>query len=248
MKRQTIIAANWKMNGNLALVKEISAGLNGENFGDNQVIISTPAPYMAAMNAVIDNANVACGAQNINENESGAFTGELSALMLNDLNVQYVILGHSERRSIYGESDELIAAKVETALNHGLTPLFCIGETLEERESGRTNEVLASQMAPVIEKVGIEKFADIIVAYEPVWAIGTGKTASAAMAQETHEFIRSYLAEQDADVAQKVPLLYGGSVNAETAKELFSQADIDGGLVGGASLKVEEFKKICLAV
>lgn len=247
MKRQTIVAANWKMNGNLDLVAEMTKGLNAETF-NSQVVICPPAPYLAALNAAISNENIACGAQNLNENEKGAFTGEISALMLNDLAVQYVILGHSERRSIYGETSELVADKVAKALDNGLTPLLCIGESLEERESGNTNAVLIEQLAPVIAKVGIEAFTKIVIAYEPVWAIGTGKTASPAMAQETHEAIRSYLAEQNADVAQTTPLLYGGSVNAGNAVELFSQADIDGGLIGGASLLVEDFKKICLAV
>lgn len=249
MKRQTIVAANWKMNGNLDLVAEMANGLNSETFSANhKVVICPPAPYLAALSAAISNESIACGAQNLNENEKGAFTGEISALMLNDLAVQYAILGHSERRSIYGETSELVADKVVHALANGITPLLCIGESLEERESGSTNAVLIEQLAPVIAKVGIEAFTKIVIAYEPVWAIGTGKTASPAMAQETHEAIRSYLAEQNADVSQTVPLLYGGSVNAANAVELFSQADIDGGLIGGASLLVEDFKKICLAV
>ncbi len=249
MKRQSIVAANWKMNGDLALVEEMANGLNSLELKDHQtVLINTPAPYLTALSSALTHDQIKVGAQNLNENEKGAFTGEISALMLNDLAVQYVVLGHSERRSIYGETSELVAKKVAHALNNGLVPVLCIGESLEEREGGQTEASLEAQLAPVIAEIGIEKFVDVVVAYEPVWAIGTGKTASAAMAQETHEWIRSYLAAQNADVAQTVPLLYGGSVNAATAQELFAQPDIDGGLVGGASLKVEEFKNICLAV
>ncbi|WNC69941.1 triose-phosphate isomerase [Thalassotalea nanhaiensis] len=249
MSRQTIVAANWKMNGNAELAAQMCRGLNDEKFNaDQQVIICPPAPYLALLQANISNSQIACGAQNINENEKGAFTGEISALMLNDLQVQYVILGHSERRAMFHDSTELVAEKVAYALDSGLTPILCIGETLEEREDGETESRLSYQLAPVIAKVGIESFKNVVVAYEPVWAIGTGKTASAEIAQQTHEFIRSYLASFDADVAQQVPLLYGGSVNAKNCEELFAQADIDGGLIGGASLNVEEFKKICQAV
>ncbi|WP_033077923.1 triose-phosphate isomerase [Thalassotalea sp. ND16A] len=249
MSRQTIVAANWKMNGNSDLVTEILSGLNEQRFSDNhQVVICPPAPYLAAVQSAITNSKIATGAQNINENEKGAYTGEISALMLKDLQVQYAILGHSERRAMFHDSSELVAEKVAYALASGLKPILCIGETEEEREAGETESRLTSQLAPVIAKVGIEKFKDVVVAYEPVWAIGTGKTASAEIAQQTHEFIRGYLASFDADVAQTVPLLYGGSVNAKNCEELFAQADIDGGLIGGASLKIEEFKKICQAV
>ena len=249
MSRQSIVAANWKMNGSLDLAIEMCKGLNDETFKENhQVIICPPAPYLSTIQANLQHPQLACGAQNINENEKGAYTGEISALMLNDLQVQYVILGHSERRAMFADSSEIVAEKVAYALASGLKPILCIGETEEERESGETELRLSYQLAPVIAKIGIESFKNVVVAYEPVWAIGTGKTASTKMAQETHEYIRSYLASFDANVAQQVPLLYGGSVNATNSKELFAQADIDGGLIGGASLQIEEFKKICLAV
>ena len=249
MTRQTIVAANWKMNGNAELVAAMASGLNDEVYKDNhQVIICPPFAYLSAMQGKINNPNIACGAQNISQFEKGAYTGEISALMLKDLQVQYVILGHSERRAMYRDSSEIVAEKVAYALSCGLKPILCIGETEEEREDGETELRLGYQLAPVIAKIGIEKFKDVVIAYEPVWAIGTGKTASAEMAQQTHKFIRGYLAKHDADVAQTVPLLYGGSVNAVNSEELFSQPDIDGGLIGGASLKVEEFRKICQAV
>ena len=188
------------------------------------------------------------GAQNVSEHASGAFTGEISTQMLTDVNVKYVIIGHSERRSIYKETSTLAAHKVAKALDAGLTPILCIGESECERDSEQTNTVLSAQLQPVIDEIGIEKFVDVVIAYEPVWAIGTGKTASPDMAQETHQFIRQFLANANESVASKVPLLYGGSVNATNCEKLFAQPDIDGGLIGGASLKVDEFKTICSAV
>lgn len=165
--------------------------------------------------------------------------------MLKEFAVQYVIVGHSERRSLFDETSELVAKKVAKVLDEGLTPILCIGESEAERDNKETNKVLATQIQPVIEAVGIEKFVDVVIAYEPVWAIGTGKTASPEMAQETHQYIREYLAQCNTDIANKVPLLYGGSMNAANCENLLAQPDIDGGLIGGASLKVEEFKVIC---
>jgi triosephosphate isomerase len=167
--------------------------------------------------------------------------------MLQKLSVNYVIVGHSERRSIYKETSTQVAKKVHAALNAGLTPILCIGESEAERATEQTEVVLSAQIQPVIDEIGIHKFNDVVIAYEPVWAIGTGKTASSAMAQETHHFIRQFLAQQNEQVALKVPLLYGGSVNAQNCEELFAQTDIDGGLIGGASLKAEQFKVICSA-
>jgi triosephosphate isomerase len=165
--------------------------------------------------------------------------------MLKSLAINYAIVGHSERRSLYNETSKQVAKKVQTLLAAGLTPILCIGESEKERETEQTENVLMSQLQPVIDEVGIEKFEDVVVAYEPVWAIGTGKTASSAMAQETHQFIRQFLAQKNELVAEKVPLLYGGSVNAANCEELFAQADIDGGLIGGASLKAKQFNLIC---
>ncbi|MCW8833331.1 MAG: triose-phosphate isomerase [Colwellia sp.] len=252
MARRAIVAANWKMNGDLALVDAMTAGLKTVALQDNvNVVICPSAPYLSSLvtqaNVQSLNSAIAVGAQNVSEHESGAYTGEVSTQMLNELSVKFVIIGHSERRSYYKETSTQVAHKVNAALSAGLTPILCIGESEEERATEQTETVLASQLQPVIDEVGIEKFIDVVIAYEPVWAIGTGKTASSEMAQETHQFIRQFLAQANESVAAKVPLLYGGSVNASNCEELFAQADIDGGLIGGASLHVEQFKTICSA-
>ncbi|SEL84230.1 triosephosphate isomerase [Colwellia chukchiensis] len=252
MNRRAIVAANWKMNGGLALVSTMVSELNKVTLNDNVAVVVCPSfPYLAAFSQASSALNLSTsiqlGAQNLNENAQGAFTGEVSTAMLQEVGVSYVIVGHSERRSIYNESSELVAEKVAAALNAGLTPILCIGESESERANEQTEQVLAAQLQPVIERVGIEKFTDVVIAYEPVWAIGTGKTASPEMAQETHQFIREYIAKIDESIAVKVPLLYGGSVNAKNCEQLFAQADIDGGLIGGASLKAEEFNVICSA-
>jgi triosephosphate isomerase len=187
------------------------------------------------------------GAQNLSTEASGAFTGEISTSMLQDFHCKYVIVGHSERRSLYGEDDAVVAKKFAVARAAGLKPILCVGESLDERENGVTEAVVARQLDAVIALEGIAALADGVIAYEPVWAIGTGKTASPEQAQEVHQFIRQRIAEQDAAVAEKVQILYGGSMNAANAAELLTQADIDGGLIGGASLKSEDFLTICRA-
>lgn len=246
MNRNTIVAANWKMNGNLTLVKQMSQMLNNVQLADNVDVIICPSfPYLTALSTELVSESVHVGAQNVNEHEKGAFTGEVSTDMLKDLSVNYVILGHSERRAIYKETSTQVAHKVKKVIDAGMTPILCIGESEAERTAMQTETVLASQLQPVIDEVGIATFEKIIVAYEPVWAIGTGKTASPEVAQETHKFIRGFLAQSNELVADKIPLLYGGSVNASNSNELFAQADIDGGLIGGASLKVDEFETIC---
>jgi len=245
MTRPTIVAANWKLNGDLALVSNMSKALSEVELAENVQVILCPSMMHIGVLTTVKNDNFAVGAQNASEQLKGAFTGETSVEMLKEFGVEYVILGHSERRSIYHESSHLVAQKVATALKAGVTPILCIGESEDERASNQTETVLASQLQPVIDEVGIKAFANVVVAYEPVWAIGTGKTASPEMAQETHAFIRKFLSELNADVAQQIALLYGGSVNATNSEELFAQADIDGGLIGGASLKVDEFKVIC---
>lgn len=248
MQRQKIIAANWKMNGNLALVNTITNELNCINFTKNVNVVICPSfVYLGALSAKIANNNIKLGAQNFSEHKSGAFTGEISADMLNEISASYVIIGHSERRNVFGETNNQIAKKVKVALANNLTPILCIGESEAERVEERTDAVLSQQLQPVIDEIGIESFKDVVIAYEPVWAIGTGKTASPEMAQETHQFIRQFLAKSNAEIAEGVSLLYGGSVNAANSEELFAQVDIDGGLIGGASLKVDEFKIICLA-
>ncbi|WP_019026004.1 triose-phosphate isomerase [Colwellia piezophila] len=252
MTRQAIVAANWKMNGDSALVDTMVLGLADVKLSSHVDVVICPSfPYLSELTQKIKaaklNEAIHVGSQNVSEHESGAFTGEISTAMLKNLAINYVIVGHSERRSLFKETSTQVAKKVHAALNAGLTPILCIGESEAERAIGETETVLSAQLQPVIDEIGIEKFNDVVIAYEPVWAIGTGKTASSAMAQETHQFIRQFLAQQNEQVAAKVPLLYGGSVNAANCEELFAQADIDGGLIGGASLKVEQFKIICSA-
>lgn len=252
MARRAIVAANWKMNGGTALINTIVDGLTSVELQSNVDVVICPSfPFLSELVSQskvnkLDKA-IHVGAQNVSAHESGAYTGEISTQMLQELSVEFVIIGHSERRSYYKETSSQIAHKLSAVLKAGLTPILCIGESEAERIAEQTESVLASQLQPVIDEVGIENFADIIIAYEPVWAIGTGKTASSEMAQETHQFIRNFLAQANESVATKVPLLYGGSVNASNCEELFAQTDIDGGLIGGASLQVEQFKKICSA-
>ncbi len=246
--RQTIVAGNWKMNASKEAVNTLVMGiLSGMGEVESKVIICSPFPYLSQVEALITHSHLNLGAQDLNVNPSGAHTGEVSADMIKDFGAKYVIVGHSERRSLYGESDEDVANKVKTALDNDMTPLFCIGELLEEREAGETEAVVSRQIQAVIDKCGIEAFNHIIIAYEPVWAIGTGVTATPEQAQQTHAFIRSMLAELDSNIAQTTPILYGGSMNPSNAAELIACEDIDGGLIGGASLKSEDFLQICKA-
>ena len=244
--RKTIVAGNWKMNASKESVNKLVMGiLSGMGDVSSEVVICAPFPYLSQVEALITHSQVRLGAQNLNTNMSGAFTGEVSADMIKDFGAQHVIVGHSERRSFYGETNTIVAEKVKAALDSGLIPLFCVGETLEQREAGETESVVAAQINTVADLVGIDAFLNIVVAYEPVWAIGTGVTASPEQAQEVHAFIRQLLANNNYDVAQQTPILYGGSMNAANAKELIACADIDGGLIGGASLKPEDFLQIC---
>ncbi len=252
MTRQAIVAANWKMNGDSALVDTMVLGLADVKLSSQVDVVICPSfPYLSELSQKIKSAKlneaIYVGSQNVSEHQSGAYTGEVSTSMLQNLCIKYVIIGHSERRSLYNETSSQVAKKVSAALTAGLIPILCIGESEQERVTEQTETVLSSQIQPVIDEIGIDKFKNVVIAYEPVWAIGTGKTASSAMAQETHQFIRQFLAQQNELVAAKVPLLYGGSVNAANCEELFAQADIDGGLIGGASLKAEQFKMICSA-
>jgi len=247
--RQPIIAGNWKMNGSRESIKALLAGIKA-GMGDvksAQVAVCAPSIYIADVAEQLNGSNIAFGGQNVSTEEKGAFTGEISTSMLLDFGCKYVLVGHSERRSLYGEDDAVVANKFAVARKAGLTPILCIGESLEERENGTTEAVVARQLDAVIYAEGIEAIADCVVAYEPVWAIGTGKTASPQQAQDVHAFIRSKLAEKSADVAEKVQIQYGGSMNAGNAAELLSQPDIDGGLIGGASLVAEDFLTICKA-
>ncbi len=240
------MAGNWKMNASKESVNKLVMGiLSGMSNVSSEVVICAPFPYLSQVEALITHSQVRLGAQNLNTNMSGAFTGEVSADMIKDFGAQHVIVGHSERRSFYGETNTIVAEKVKAALDSGLIPLFCVGETLEQREAGETESVVAAQINTVADLVGIDAFLNIVVAYEPVWAIGTGVTASPEQAQEVHAFIRQLLANNNYDVAQQTPILYGGSMNAANAKELIACADIDGGLIGGASLQPEDFLQIC---
>ena len=248
--RRPLVAANWKMNGTLAsirpLLEDILAGLPGGG-GQAEVAICTPYIYIPELQARLRDTGVALGAQNVSEYEAGAYTGEIAPAMLRDYDCRYVIVGHSERRHLYGETSLQVAKKFTAAVNHGLAPILCIGERLEEREDGDTEAVVAEQLDAVIVAAGIGAFAGAVIAYEPVWAIGTGRSASPEQAQDVHAFIRLRLARHDDGIAAKIRLLYGGSVKADNAAAIFSMADIDGGLIGGASLNADDFLAICHA-
>ncbi len=245
--RRTLIAGNWKMNGSLAANATLLEGIRAGAPVTCDLAVCVPAPYLAQAQSALSGSAVRWGAQDVSEHESGAYTGEVSAPMLKDFSCTYVIVGHSERRSYHAESDELVARKSLRALAAGLVPVVCVGETLQEREAGRTDAVVVSQLAPVIAAVGAQ-LAEIVVAYEPVWAIGTGKTATPDMAQQVHELIRATLAKANADAAKKIQILYGGSMKPDNAKDLLAMPDIDGGLIGGASLKATDFLAIAAAV
>jgi triosephosphate isomerase len=246
--RKTIIAGNWKMNASKDSVKSLIGGiLSGMEGVNSEVLVCVPFPYLSQVELLIEGSNLKLGAQNININASGAFTGEISADMIKDFGAKHVIVGHSERRSLYGETSSVVAKKTKAALDAGMTPLLCVGESLEHRQSGKTEAVVEEQINAVIELLGIDSFHNIIVAYEPVWAIGTGMTATPEQAQAVHLFIRNLLGESSENIAQKTPILYGGSMNAGNAVELISCPDIDGGLIGGAALKAEDFLQICKA-
>lgn len=246
--RNKLVIGNWKMHGsladNLGLLHQVRAGATELQAG---VAVCVPYPYLAQARSALDGSAVSWGAQDVSEYKSGAYTGEVSAAMLVDFGCRYVLVGHSERRSFYGDTDQVVAAKAAAALAQGLTPVVCVGETLEEREAGITAAVVGRQLDAVLERCGVAALAKAVLAYEPVWAIGTGKTASPAQAQEVHQQIRARVAAQNAQVAAGVQILYGGSVKPGNAAELFAQADIDGGLIGGASLVAKDFLAICAA-
>ncbi|HIP94745.1 MAG TPA: triose-phosphate isomerase, partial [Leucothrix sp.] len=244
--RRILVAGNWKLNGSTESIKELLEGiLAGMSDAKTDVAVCAPYIYIPQVQDILARTEVGYGSQSISENDSGAFTGEISGSMLNDFACKYAIVGHSERRTLFGEKDADTANKFAAARKHGLTPILCIGELLEEREQGITEDVVSRQLDAVIELEGVEALADAVIAYEPVWAIGTGKTASPQQAQDVHAFIRGKIAKLNAEVAEKVQILYGGSVNGGNADELFAMPDIDGGLIGGASLKAEDFLAIC---
>lgn len=247
--RRKLVAGNWKMYGSLArnkaLLEGVLAGVHDLRNADYGVCV--PYPYLAQAQSMLQGSMVAWGAQNMSQNEQGAFTGEVSAGMLADFGCRYVILGHSERRALFHESNDIVAAKFDTAIKAGLTPIFCVGETLAERESGVTEQVVARQLDVILNHVGAQAVSRSVVAYEPVWAIGTGKTAAPEQAQAVHAFIRQRVAQLDDGAAQDLRILYGGSMKPGNAAQLFAMPDIDGGLIGGASLVAEEFVAICSA-
>ena len=240
--RRQLVAGNWKMNGDKALVGKMQKIFATAGLDNMDVVICPPSPYFGLFDGKLK-----LGSQNISEFDSGAHTGEVSVAMLNEFKCQYSIVGHSERRADNHESNELVALKVEQVLKAGLTPILCVGEPESVRENGELFEFIAAQLNAVLMKVSIGQFADVVLAYEPIWAIGTGKTASPAQAQEVHAFIRGHLAKQDVNIAANIIMLYGGSVKGNNAQELFSQVDVDGGLIGGASLDPQEFLSICQA-
>lgn len=248
--RNTFVAGNWKMHGSKASILSLVTGLEAKvaELGNVDVAVCPPAIYIDFTARTMSSSRIRMGAQNMAEEPSqGAFTGEQSVEMLKDMGCEYVILGHSERRAIYGETDAQIAEKVKVALQAGVTPILCVGETLAEREGGTMEQVINTQLDAVLDVVGIEGFNNIVIAYEPVWAIGTGVTASPQQAQDVHAFIRGKLAGLNAQIAEKVIIQYGGSVKPNNAAELFGQPDIDGGLIGGASLNADDFIAICKA-
>lgn len=244
--KKKLIAGNWKMNGSVASNAALIEALLTQSSGWNcQVAVCVPSVYLAQIQGMTRDSGIALGAQDVSAQESGAFTGEISAVMLKDFGVRYAIVGHSERRQYHGETDSLVATKAQRALAAGITPIVCVGETLAEREAGRTEEVVKRQLAAVIHANG-HCISEIVVAYEPVWAIGTGKTATPEMAQQVHAVLRAQLCAAT-EHASRVHILYGGSMNAANASQLLSQPDIDGGLIGGASLKAPDFLTIIAA-
>jgi len=247
--RQPLVAGNWKMNGSKASAAELLAGIKAGMgaIRKTEVLVCPPFPYLAMACEALAGTGGAVGAQDACTEASGAYTGEVAAPMIKDVGCTYVILGHSERRQYYGETDSIIAKKYAQALAAGLTPILCVGETLAERERGETQSVVARHLDGVMETAGVEAIARGVIAYEPVWAIGTGMTATPEQAQEVHAFLRSRVAAKSAKVAAGVRILYGGSMKPDNALELMSQADIDGGLIGGASLKASDFLAICQA-
>ncbi|MFP4089941.1 MAG: triose-phosphate isomerase [Cyclobacteriaceae bacterium] len=247
--RKKIIAGNWKMNKTLeegqSLTSEIKHMVEDEVPSDVQVVICAPYIHLSSLHAMLKGAQIALGAQNCSEHESGAYTGEIAAPMLVSAGVQYVILGHSERREYFKESNELLAKKINIALKNGLTPIFCCGEPLEIREEDKQNAYVQQQIKESLLHLSKEDISKIVIAYEPIWAIGTGKTASSQQAQEMHEVIRKQLAEAyGKEVAENISILYGGSMKPDNAAELLAQPDVDGGLIGGASLKSRDFVNI----
>ena len=247
--KKKMIAGNWKMNGDSASAVEIVSGiLEAANASSHDVVIAPPFIYLSSVSEKIAGSKIQLSAQNLAEHESGAFTGEVSAKMIKDIGCAYALVGHSERRQMYGETNEIVAQKTSLALSNGLVPILCVGETLEEREADQWKDVVLAQLDAVVDRCGIEQFEKIVVAYEPVWAIGTGKSASAEIANEVHEFIYYTLTSKSDKIRPSLKVLYGGSVTADNSAQYMSQSYIDGVLVGGASLKPSVFSEIIRSV
>ena len=245
--RKKIVAGNWKMNTVISEGVELAKEVVKEAAGvpaDVKLILGTPFTHLTSVAVVVEGSAVALSAQNCADEVKGAYTGEVSAKMLASVPVEYVILGHSERREYYGETNEKLVKKINLALAENIAPIYCVGEKLEEREAGKHFEVVAAQIKEVLFTLSAEQMKNVVIAYEPVWAIGTGKTATSEQAQEIHAFIRATLAEQFGELAEEISILYGGSCKPSNAKELFAQKDIDGGLIGGASLVAADFVAI----
>ena len=244
--RRPLIAGNWKLQGSVAMTRELVGAIEAAGpFAQVDVAVMPPFPYLSTALAVA--RTVAVGGQDASAQAGGAYTGEVSGAMLRDVGCEYVIVGHSERRALYGEADTLVARKFAAALGKGLVPILCVGESLAERDAGHTHEVVGRQLDAVLDLSGAAPFGTAVIAYEPVWAIGTGRVATPEQAQDVHAFVRGRIAGRDATIASSVRILYGGSVKAGNARELFAMPDVDGGLIGGASLKAEEFVAILAA-
>ena len=247
--RKPLVAGNWKLNGTRESNQQLLQGIlaNSAGLDHCDVMVCPPFVYLADVASHIAGSDVLLGAQDLSAESSGAFTGDVSAAMLRDVGCSYAIIGHSERRALFGDSDAIVAKKFQAAHAHGIHPIVCVGESLEQREAGVTTDVVTRQITAVMQAGGVELFAGSIVAYEPVWAIGTGLTATPQQAQEVHAHIRRVIAAADANIAADLRILYGGSVKGSNASELFAMDDIDGGLIGGASLEATEFVTICKA-
>ena len=245
--RQRLVAGNWKMYGSREFTRALISGLAAEFAGSVpcEVAVCPPSVYLVEAVAAAAGSSILVGAQDVSSEDEGAFTGEVSGAMLADIGCRYAVVGHSERRSLHDESDELVAAKFIAAQRHGLVPILCVGESLAERDAGQTEAVVGRQVGAVVGAAGIEAFSRAVIAYEPIWAIGTGRTATPEQAQAVHAFIRGLLRSENGTIADFIRVLYGGSVKAANAGDIFAMPDVDGGLVGGASLEVQGFASIC---
>ena len=246
MNRKQLVVGNWKMNGSLSDNEALLDGLTvADGLSELDISVCVPYPYLAQARERLAGGIISWGAQNVSEHDAGAYTGEISGSMLADFEVSFGLVGHSERRSFYADENELVGIKARKLLNVGITPIVCVGETFKQREAEETFGIISAQLEAVIERIGLENLGRIVLAYEPVWAIGTGLTASPEQAQEVHEYLRGQVALLDEAAARSLRILYGGSVKPDNAEKLFRQADVDGGLIGGASLNLIDFLTIC---